>query len=150
MYATPLVFKFKISSLCGCTNEEALNFNVNAGQIKIMVSNIKEKIGTIHFGVYDNPENFLEEDSRILGGYETVEKVLSEGLIIKGLGEATYALAIYHDKNSNNKFDSFLSIPQEMYGFSKNAKVFFGPPKFEDASVFVGSDDIVELNIILK
>ena len=127
-----------------------LNFNVNAGQIKIMVSNIKEKIGTIHFGVYDNPENFLEEDSRILGGYETVEKVLSEGLIIKGLGEATYALAIYHDKNSNNKFDSFLSIPQEMYGFSKNAKVFFGPPKFEDASVFVGSDDIVELNIILK
>lgn len=127
-----------------------LNFNVNAGQIKIMVSNIKEKIGTIHFGVYDNPENFLEEDSRILGGYETVEKVLSEGLIIKGLDEATYALAIYHDKNSNNKFDSFLSIPQEMYGFSKNAKVFFGPPKFEDASVFVGSDDIVELNIRLQ
>ena len=59
-------------------------------------------------------------------------------------------MAIYHDKNSNQKFDSFLSIPQEMYGFSKNAKVFFGPPKFEDASVFVGRDDIVELNIELR
>ncbi len=126
------------------------NCNAKAGQIKIVVSNIKEEIGTIHFGVYDNPENFLEEDSRILGGYETVGKVLKDGLLIKDLDEATYALAIYHDKNSNQKFDSFLSIPQEMYGFSKNAEVFLGPPKFEDASVFVGRDDIVELNIILR
>ena len=125
-------------------------FNVKAGQIKITISNIEEKIGIIHFGVYDNAETFLEEDSRLLGGYETVEKVLKDGLLIKDLDEANYALAIYHDKNSNQKFDSFFSIPQEMYGFSKNAKVFLGPPKFEDASVFVGRDDIIELNIELR
>tara|TARA_B100000886_G_scaffold59031_1_gene36487 strand:+ start:103 stop:528 length:426 start_codon:yes stop_codon:yes gene_type:complete len=127
-----------------------ISLNVKAGQIKIVVSNVEEKIGTIHFGVYNSPETFLENDSRVLGGYEAVDKVLKDGLLIKDLDEATYALAIYHDKNSNQKFDSFLSIPQEMYGFSKNAKVFFGPPKFEDASVFVGRDDIVELNIELR
>ena len=59
-------------------------FNVKAGQIKITISNIEEKIGIIHFGVYDNAETFLEEDSRLLGGYETVEKVfnIADGCII--------------------------------------------------------------------
>ena len=35
-----------------------ISLNVKAGQIKIVVSNVEEKIGTIHFGVYDNPETF--------------------------------------------------------------------------------------------
>ena len=45
-------------------------------------------------------------------------------VIITDLEESFYAVAIYHDKNSNGKFDTFLSIPQEKFGFSNDAKVF--------------------------
>ena len=41
-------------------------------------------------------------------------------------------------------------MPLEKYGFSNNAKVFLGPPKFDEASFFLGDDDIVELVIDLK
>ena len=123
---------------------------LSSGEIKILVSNIEEKQGTIHYGLYNNSKLFPEESGKILGGYEEVSKVIENGLLIDDLDESNYAIAIFHDKNSNNKFDTFFSIPTEKFGFSNNAKVFLGPPKFEDASIFVGKNSIVEIMIELR
>ena len=54
-----------------------------------------------------------------------VTELVDEQVIITDLKESFYAIAIYHDQNSNNKFDTFLSIPQEKFGFSNDAKKFF-------------------------
>ena len=126
------------------------NQYLKAGQIKVMVSNVDDQKGTIHFGVYDDEQFFLSEKGKVYGGYERVSKVLKEGLIIKNLNESRYAIAIFHDRNSNNRFDKIFSIPTEKYGFSNNAKVFFGPPNFNDASFFVGEEATVEIMIELK
>ena len=125
-------------------------FELTAGEIRILVSNIEEKRGTIHYGVYNNPKLFPDESGKILGGVEKVSKVIKDGLLIDDLEESNYAIAIFHDKNSNNKFDTFFSIPKEKFGFSKNARVFLGPPKFEDASFFVGQNSTVEIMIELR
>ena len=123
---------------------------LSSGEIKILVSNIEEKRGTIHYAIYNNSELFPKEIGKILGGYEEVSKVIKNGLLISDLEESNYAIAIFHDKNSNNKFDTFFSIPKEKFGFSNNARVFLGPPKFEDASFFVGQNSIVEIMIELR
>ena len=125
-------------------------FELFAGEIRILVSNIEEKSGTIHYGVYNNPKLFPDESGKILGGFEEVSKVIENGLLIDDLKESNYAIAIFHDKNSNDKFDTFFSIPEEKFGFSNNARVFLGPPKFEDASIFVGQNSIVEIMIELR
>ena len=125
-------------------------FELSAGEIRILVSNIEEKKGTIHYGVYNNPKLFPDENGKILGGFEEVSKVIEDGLLIDDLEESNYAIAIFHDKNSNDKFDTFFSIPKEKFGFSNNARVFLGPPKFEDASIFVGQNSIVEIMIELR
>ena len=125
-------------------------FELFAGEIRILVSNIEEKSGTIHYGVYNNPKLFPDERGKILGGFEDVSRVIKDGLLIDDLEESNYAIAIFHDKNSNNEFDTFFSIPKEKFGFSKNARVFLGPPKFEDASFFVGQNSIVEIMIELR
>ena len=125
-------------------------FELSAGAIRILVSNIEEKRGTIHYGVYNNPKLFPEENGKFRGGFEEVSKVIEEGLLIDDLEESNYAIAIFHDKNSNDKFDTFFSIPKEKFGFSKNARVFLAPPKFEDASIFVGQNSIVEIMIELR
>ena len=123
---------------------------LSSGEIKILVSNIEEKRGTIHYAVYNNSELFPKEGGKILGGYEEVSKVIENGLVIDELEESNYAIAIFHDKNLNKKFDTFFSIPKEKYGFSNNARVFLGPPKFEDASIIVGQNSIVEIMIELR
>ena len=125
-------------------------FELSAGEIRILVSNIEEKKGTIHYGVYNNPKLFPDESGKILGGVEEVSKVINDGLLIDDLEESDYAVAIFHDKNSNDKFDTFFSIPKEKFGCSNNARVFLAPPKFEDASIFVGQNSIVEIMIELK
>ena len=125
-------------------------FELSAGEIRILVSNIEEKKGTIHYGVYNNPKLFPDENGKILGGFEEVSKVIEDGLLIDDLEESNYAIAIFHDKNSNDKFDTFFSIPKEKFGFSNNARIFLAPPKFEDSSIFVGQNSIVEIMIELR
>ena len=51
------------------------------------------------------------------------------------LASGTYAIGIFHDVNLSNKMDNnFFGVPKEQYGFSNNARAFFGPPNFEDAA----------------
>ncbi len=42
----------------------------------------------------------------------------------------TYALALVHDENANNKMDVAVFLPKEGFAFSRNPAVVFGPPKF--------------------
>jgi uncharacterized protein (DUF2141 family) len=52
-----------------------------------------------------------------------------------GIQPGTYAIAVFHDENSNGKLDTdFLGIPREGVGASNNAKGHFGPPRFHDGS----------------
>ncbi|MBB3938892.1 uncharacterized protein (DUF2141 family) [Novosphingobium fluoreni] len=50
-----------------------------------------------------------------------------------------YAIAVIHDENSNGKLDKRLMIPREGFGFSQDAPVVMGPPKFSSAAFPVGS-----------
>ncbi len=45
-----------------------------------------------------------------------------------------YAIAVIHDENSNGKLDKRLMIPREGFGFSQDAPVVMGPPKFSSAA----------------
>ena len=41
--------------------------------------------------------------------------MIENGVLIEDLKESYYAVAIYHDKNSNNQFDTFLqSLKKDM------------------------------------
>lgn len=46
-----------------------------------------------------------------------------------------YAVALLHDENGNGKADrAAMMIPKEGFGFSRDAAVRFGPPKFGAAA----------------
>ena len=51
-----------------------------------------------------------------------------------------YAIALLHDENGNGRADLALSmIPREGFGFSRDAPVRLGPPKFAAAAFVVES-----------
>ncbi|MEZ5680951.1 MAG: DUF2141 domain-containing protein [Erythrobacter sp.] len=59
-----------------------------------------------------------------------------------GVKPGRYAIALLHDENSNGKADRALGMmPKEGFGFSRDAKVRMGPPKFGDAAVDIGAED---------
>jgi uncharacterized protein (DUF2141 family) len=55
-----------------------------------------------------------------------------------------WSVAVVHDENGNGKLDTALGIPREGYGFSRDAPVRMGPPKFADAEFAVGAGDAVQ------
>ena len=57
---------------------------------------------------------------------------------IEGIPHGNYAIAAIHDENSNSKLDTFAGIPREGFGFSRNPKIRFGPPRFTSAQVAIG------------
>lgn len=55
-------------------------------------------------------------------------------LVFEDLDSGWYAMAIFHDANSNNVLDkNKMGIPKESYAFSNNVRGLFGPPSFDKA-----------------
>jgi len=48
-----------------------------------------------------------------------------------------YAVSLIHDENSNGKLDTVMMLPREGFGFSRDARVRFGPPSFAAAAFAV-------------
>jgi len=45
-----------------------------------------------------------------------------------GIAKGTYAVALVHDYNANNKMDMAIFLPKEGFGFSRNPAIVAGPP----------------------
>jgi uncharacterized protein (DUF2141 family) len=57
--------------------------------------------------------------------------------------QGRYAISVLHDENGNGRADKTLGfIPREGFGFSRDAPVRMGPPKFEAAAFTIGDSDV--------
>ena len=102
-----------------------------ASDINIDISNIKNNTGKLIIGLFNSKDTFLTNKYK---GLKLNAQVNSIRCKFENIPNGTYAIAMFHDENMNNKLDkNLLKIPKEGYGFSNNAKPFFGPPKFDKA-----------------
>lgn len=46
-----------------------------------------------------------------------------------------YAIAVFHDENSNRSLDKFAGIPKEGFAFSRNPSIKFRAPRFEEVAI---------------
>lgn len=125
-----------------------INLPTETRELTLSISNIKHIEGTLEIGVFNSGERFLEEGQ----AYKTISveiKNSSEVVVIKDLPMGTYAVSMYHDKNSNGECDrNFFGIPKEPYGFSNNFKPKFSAPTFEDCKFELTEDDSLYIKLI--
>jgi uncharacterized protein (DUF2141 family) len=108
-----------------------------ASDLTIEILNLKNNLGNIHIALFNSSVGFPYNDA-IFSEKETPIKNNKATTIFKNLPTGVYAIAAYHDENDNDEFDqSFLGIPSEDFGFSNGARVFFGPPSFNQAKFFI-------------
>ncbi|GGE04564.1 hypothetical protein GCM10011515_25200 [Tsuneonella deserti] len=61
------------------------------------------------------------------------------------LPQGRYAISVLHDENGNGRADKTLGlIPREGFGFSRDAPVRMGPPRFDQAAFAVAGEDVVQ------
>ena len=61
-------------------------------------------------------------------------------VVIRSVPPGVYAAQAVHDENDNRDLDrSRLGLPLEGLGFSRDAPIVAGPPRFRDAAVEIGA-----------
>ena len=123
---------------------------LEAEELKVVVDGILEKQGLVAIGVFNKKETFPsgEQIFGIKVNTGSSEQVVH---IFKDIPAGNYALAVYHDLNSNDKLDTnFFGKPNEPYGFSNNKFGAFGtPPDFEKAVITIKKQEKKEITIFV-
>ena len=119
------------------------------GSITVMVKRINSEKGFIRLGLFNSKEAFTVESKEFKGVILYPNK-LGVSYKFDNIPVGIYALAVYHDENSNRKMDdNIFGVPIESYGFSLNKYGSFGPPSFEEVSFEVKENEDKSLIINL-
>jgi uncharacterized protein (DUF2141 family) len=104
-----------------------------SGSLTVRITNVRNSTGDVHVDVC--PEaSFLKDDCAYAASAPA--HIGTTIVTVHGLPPGQYAVQAFHDENRNHKVDRALfGIPKEGIGFSNDAPIHFGPPKWADARI---------------
>ncbi len=122
--------------------------HAQTGTIYVEISGINDIKGLMSIGLYSDENGFPDKGKE----YKGKEVKVTDKTVVhtfKDVPFGTYAIAIFHDTNSNTKLDkNFLGIPKEGYAFSNNVFGALGlPPDFKDASFKFAENKTVKIKM---
>lgn len=109
-----------------------------SGGLEVRVEKLRSLKGVVQICLTANARAFPDCKKDPQARTRTVPAREAALVRFEGLAPGEYALALFHDENANKKLDTFLGIPREGFGFSRNPAVRFGPPAFRQAAFSVG------------
>lgn len=90
--------------------------------------------GQVVCALFANANGFPREGARAIDSMRVRPTSRRVTCSFAGRAPGTYAIAVFHDENSNRELDTgLLGIPSEGWGTSRNAPGAMGPPSWEDA-----------------
>jgi len=115
-------------------------FGQEQSPITVKVTNIKQAKGTMRVAFYKKGSGFPKEGSITFAKETKVSKAGELTLKFTDIPYGEYAIAVFQDKNQNQKIDkNLIGYPTEPFGFSKNFKPKFSDPDFEDCNVIISA-----------
>lgn len=119
------------------------NIPAAATNITVTVTNMRSSKGVVLACITTDPKGFPKCDDDATSFNLVAKAAAPVTFNFKNIAPGHYAIALLHDENNNGKADrALLMIPSEGFGFSRDAKVRMGPPKFEDAAFDVAGGSI--------
>ena len=113
--------------------------------LHVDITGVPKSEGHIRVALYTSADGFLKFEQVYRAGSAKTSKGTTQ-VVFKDLPEGTYAIALYHDKNSNSELDkNWLGIPKEKVAFSKAKMRAFGPPPFKDCAFELQEDTHIEI-----
>ncbi|QWX83834.1 DUF2141 domain-containing protein [Cellulophaga sp. HaHaR_3_176] len=116
-------------------------------KITVKVENIKEAKGDVCVALYNDSKTFLKLEN-VYKSEKTKALLKETTLFFDNIPEGEYAIAIFHDENSNEELDTnFFGIPKEDVAFSYGKLKTFGPPSYKECAFKVNADKEVLISI---
>lgn len=139
----------KISMLLCCFLSLQVPSSNPQNVIHVGIDGFRTDKGQALCALYSSADGFPKDDRKAMAHSKSLITNRHADCEFSGIEPGTYAIAVFHDENSNGRPDTnILGIPREGVGASNNAKSHFGPPKFPDAAV-IYSGGRMDLKIVI-
>ena len=120
----------------------------SSGNLIVDISGFPSSDGFAMVAVNNSDESYQGGENEAIAKMRTKVMGQQAQIIFTNLPYGSYGVSIYHDENANGKLDkNAMGIPKEAYGFSNNAKGFFGKPSYKDVVFQLNS---AEMRITIK
>jgi len=108
-------------------------------EIDVQVQNLRNTNGVVRLCLSRNPAHFPNCDRDPAAVSRSVPARQAGNVRFTGLAPGTWALGVIHDEDGNGRLDTFMGIPREGFGFSRNPRLRMGPPRYEDVRFPIAS-----------
>ena len=110
-----------------------------AATVVVSVTGVRNDHGHVMVALCTKAD-FLQPHCRWKGRVPAAEGVVQ--VTLENVPPGIYAAQAFHDENDNGTLDrNFFGLPKEAMGFSNDAPMHMGPPRFDAAAFNVGEDE---------
>ena len=132
------VFTFLVLLIAG-TSPAA---SESTGDLIVNISGFPSSEGFAMVALNNSEESYKVGEASAIAKTKTMVVDQKVQVIFTNLPYGWYGISLYHDENGNEEMDkNAMGIPEEAYGFSNNAKEFFGKPSYEDVMFQLNSTE---------
>ena len=111
----------------------------SASSLSVTIESIEGSKGHVLVAVCAR-EAFLSAGCTLTGKAPATPGAVT--VVVRDIVPGVYAVQAFHDENDNMDIDrSLLGFPREGMGFSNDAPMRYGPPKFADAAITISAED---------
>jgi uncharacterized protein (DUF2141 family) len=117
-----------------------------AGSVTMNVANVRNSRGRVVVDICPQ-DRFLADGC--VHHAEVPARAGTTTITIPSVPAGQYAVQAFHDENANGEVDrAMFGIPREGVGFSRNARIGLGPPKWRDAFfVHQGRAEVISFSL---
>ncbi|HVA78232.1 MAG TPA: DUF2141 domain-containing protein [Candidatus Binataceae bacterium] len=109
--------------------------SVPPGDIRVNFLGCPNTKGKVKCAIYNSPDGFPTDRSKITQSAASPVTGDRGVCVFKGLPPGNYAVAAFQDEDGTGKMrKNMLGIPQEVYGFSNDARNSLSAPSFDQAA----------------
>lgn len=143
----PLALALGATALLGATAPIA----PDGAAVTIVAKNLRNDRGVVRACLTNQADRFPNCDDPARSFTTVGQASGTVTLEFHDVPPGRYAVALLHDENGNGKADrAAMMIPKEGFGFSRDAKVRFGPPRFGEAAFDVSAGASEQLTIRMR
>lgn len=145
----PVALALSGAALLGAANPPAAA--PAAADVTVIATGLRNTHGVVRACMTGEVAHFPRCENPELSYNVVGEAAGSVTLTFHNVRPGRYAIALLHDENGNGKADrAAMMIPTEGFGFSRDAKVRFGPPRFGEAAFDVAPGSAERLVIRMR
>lgn len=118
------------------------------GDLTVKLTGISSARGKMMLALFRSADGFPSVHQKAVKIHQVAARTGEMTIVFPQLPAGTYALAVYHDENSDMVLNTNLvGAPKEGYTFSNNARPKFRAPTFDEAAFAIKGATQLSLNI---